>query len=602
MNKNKSPHRLDTRRGISTVVGALFFTVLMIAGFTALALALDAQTDIVNTQRMISETELKKQQERFSIGATTDDSNTLGVFVNNHGQNPVEITSIWVINKTLSDQPAQRFTIPPDAAYVPSGTGSEILSSMPLTMIPDTYDIKVVSTYGTIEEDEIVVNNGFGGSSNILRSQLFTIPPDVIAGQNVTIAMLVTNTGGFPLESVFPAADPPYTNKPSSLIASEMTSSASVDLKPLETVLFKWNAEVSGSLGTKMDFSTYAKGIEPDSGQIYKSSNSTDSITFQIDGGDDGTLIALSKDLLNRPEIFSLIPSPQGYSSTDQSLWGINVVNPINSTMQINKVVIAAFPPGAQNNDQIFDNGGGGCNPQNISPPGTNSWKCPTENTLMWQNRENPIILPPFSTQSFIATVDVGALSGTIPRDSIIVQPSVFTTLGSFGKADYQTTMYNTADSIVNVYLSDVVDSRNNADINSDKVGISPGSVETFNVVLADMDNDPDTKIKPNAKLIINVPREWDDVAILPSSSGFSLPPTINEFGDGSTQIVAETTSYVGDNVNNAVTLSFSAQAPTVSNDQMYVMYVLADGETDHGASSFSIGPLAEILLHVDVP
>ncbi|MDX1596389.1 MAG: hypothetical protein R3327_05555, partial [Nitrosopumilaceae archaeon] len=423
------------RRGISTVVGALFFTVLMIAGFSALALALDAQTDIVDTQRKISNTELKKQQERFSIGANTDENNILELFVNNHGQNPVEITSIWIINKTLTDEPATRFSIPSDSAYIPSGYGSQILSSLPLTMIPDSYDIKVVSTYGTIEKTEL--NVGGTGSSNVLRSQLFTIPPDVISGQNVTIAMLVTNTADFPLESVSPAANPPYTNKPSSLIASELTSVSSANLDPKDTVLFKWNAEVSGPLGTNMAFSTYATGVEPVTGTVYKSANSTDSVTFQIDGGDDGTLIALSKDLLNRPEIFSLIPSPHGYSS-DQALWGINVVNPTNATMEISKVVIAAFPPGAQNNDQVFDNGGSdNCNPENISPPGTNYWKCPTENTLMWQNNANPIILSPFSTQSFLAKVDVGALAGTIPRDSIIVQPSVFTTLGSFGKADY---------------------------------------------------------------------------------------------------------------------------------------------------------------------
>ena len=45
------------RRGLSSVVGALFFTVLMIAGFSVLSLALDAQTDIVTTQRIVSDIE-----------------------------------------------------------------------------------------------------------------------------------------------------------------------------------------------------------------------------------------------------------------------------------------------------------------------------------------------------------------------------------------------------------------------------------------------------------------------------------------------------------------------------------------------------------------
>ena len=62
---NYSSFSTPSRRGISSIVGALIFTVLMIAGFSAMSLALDSQTDIVNTQRVISDTELKKQQEQF---------------------------------------------------------------------------------------------------------------------------------------------------------------------------------------------------------------------------------------------------------------------------------------------------------------------------------------------------------------------------------------------------------------------------------------------------------------------------------------------------------------------------------------------------------
>ena len=90
------------RRGISTVVGALFFTVLMVAGFSVMSLALDAQTDIVTTQRVISDIELKKQQERFGISVSTDASNYLDISVTNLGQYPIGISSFWLINKTLA--------------------------------------------------------------------------------------------------------------------------------------------------------------------------------------------------------------------------------------------------------------------------------------------------------------------------------------------------------------------------------------------------------------------------------------------------------------------------------------------------------------------
>ena len=165
----------NSRRGISTVVGALLFTVLMIAAFSVLSLALDVQTDIVSTQRMVTDVEIKKQQERFGIAAVTDGNNTLSINVNNLGQNPVEISSIWITNKTLTDQPTKRFDIDYNDAFISSGFTSDILKSKTLTLIPDTYDIKIISSFGTIKTIELTVGLGTSGG---LRAEIVTDPPD----------------------------------------------------------------------------------------------------------------------------------------------------------------------------------------------------------------------------------------------------------------------------------------------------------------------------------------------------------------------------------------------------------------------------------------
>ena len=107
----------------------------MIAGFSVLGLALDAQTDIVTTQRIVSDIEIKKQQEQFGVFASTNETSHLSVSVNNQGQNPVEISSIWIINKTLSDQPATRYAITYDDAFIPSGLLSNVLSQQALAKI-----------------------------------------------------------------------------------------------------------------------------------------------------------------------------------------------------------------------------------------------------------------------------------------------------------------------------------------------------------------------------------------------------------------------------------------------------------------------------------
>ena len=574
------------RRGLSSVVGALFFTVLMIAGFSVLSLALDAQTDIVTTQRMVSDVEIKKQQEEFGVLVSTDGNNMLNVSVKNEGQNPVEISSIWITNKTLSDQPATRYDINYDDAFVPSGFSSNVVSSQSLQMTPDTYDIKVISSYGTIQIVEFD-NNG-GGSSN-LRAELITDPPDVIIGQNVTVAMMVTNTGDKPINGVHPGPLDFIPTGTGSVMASSSYTPTSVNLNPGASVMFKWDYQVTGGSGDQLTFSTYATD------DTINSNTSSDVSVLRLptdgsSGQNDPNII--NEELLARPKLFLIIPSPQG-DSPQKSLWGINVANPVNAPMEVSKLSLTAFSPGANNNDKIF---AADCLAENIFPSGTNNWNCPSENIIMWQDQANPIIIPANSTQSFLVKVLPGTIAGQNILESIVVQASVFTNVGSFGKSGYQSTMYDGSEVIGNVYLSSVVDSRSNTDIQSTRVGIVPGNVETFNMVFADMDTDNNTFVQSGAKFVINVPKEWTDVTIL-NNYGFLSSPTVTVFGDGSTQIVGITASNLGTATNTADTIQFSAKAPTVVNDEMYVMYVLAQGQTDN---SFAIGPLAEIVLQVN--
>jgi len=151
-------------------------------------------------------------------------------------------------------------------------------------------------------------------------------------------------------------------------------------------------------------------------------------------------------------------------------------------------------------------------------------------------------------------------------------------------------------DANVNVYLASEIDTRDKTKINATRLYIPENSEQRFHIVLADMDDASITHIKSGAKLIINVPRDWTNV-IIDNNSGFNTP-IIRAIGDSSYQIIAETSGPTGD-TTVARTISFNATAPDVSNNQMYIMYVLAEGVVDTGGSDFAIGPLAEIVLQV---
>jgi hypothetical protein len=585
-------------------VGALFFTVLMIAGFSVLSLALDAQTDIVTTQRIISDIEIKKQQEQFAVFASVDENNLLSMNVKNQGQNPVEISSVWIVNKTLANQPVTRFDVNYDDAFIPSGFTNNVISGQTLEMIPDTYDIKIISSLGTMKIDEIVV--GLGASIGDLRAELITDPPDVVLGKNVTVAMVVTNTGDAEIKNVHPIMQ--SVNGSGFLISpSPSPTPSSVNLEPAESVMFSWDYQVDGVSGNDMVFSALAKGdfklIDDVSSNV-----ASDSILLREAGeGGSGGEVVISNELFGKPQIFMVMPNAVGDENSfeiDRPIWGVNVANPTDQPMFVNKVVIMSFIPRANSQDDVFVkncetiSNGGPEKPATISPTPDN-WSCPESNQLMWRDLINPIEVAPRSVFPFLVGIGSGNMAGTTQdAQNILVQPVVFTTLGQYGKAGYGTTMHTNEVALPNVFLARSPESVASSNVMSELTGIVEGSTVTFNATLADMSSDSVYGISNGTSLIINIPKEWTFQNVI-STNGFTLSPPVT-YPDGSTQIVGTLISSIDDHTE-AKTIQFTATAPSVPKAKMYVMSILANGiATGNSASGvFAVGPIAETVLQV---
>jgi len=158
---------LYQRKGISSIVGGIFFLVLMTSGFTVYYVALNSQAEMLHTQQIIADAEVKKVREDFTISLSVDpsDNDRLAIQVTNKGTNVVEIADAWVVNKTATNQPATKSEIKYDDAFIPAGYSGEILASTPVYLGFGEYDIKVISTLGTIvtEREFNPQNPGFGG-------------------------------------------------------------------------------------------------------------------------------------------------------------------------------------------------------------------------------------------------------------------------------------------------------------------------------------------------------------------------------------------------------------------------------------------------------
>jgi hypothetical protein len=534
---------------------------------------------------------------------------------------------------------------------------------------PQIYKFKAISSLGRIAEDVVVCLKdscttpiappGQGQLSAIV----YMDGPNGINTKNSTAVMFVTNISDVEITDVTPAkgfAPNPVcgdgvaassmwtvTNNPvtpdlftENVTPCEVSPSIAKTLQPYESTLFVWDGEIQGDVGAEFKFCNSVTGTDPDGppGDVNSLPESCDYLTV-IDpndcggcegGGDDDIL---DERFITRPELFLTIPSPfggpgtpiGGASDPDRALWGANVVNPTDTEMLIHKITITAFPPAANSNFLVIGSGNDpqDCSPRDISPgngtiPGSGNgnqirdqeagfWTCPGQNTIMWRNYQNPISLPPQSTFPFLVQLESDIPIAKI-AESVLVDSTVYTTSGSFGKGNYQSTAYPTA-MYANIFATtDWEDPLNRDKIITSYADIPSGVEQEYSIVLTDFDTDGNTFINQTSSIVVNVPRTFSNVVLDMDKSTKIVKnpdlvnpelgnPSVTIHPDNTIQIIAEIDEHIG-NVDGleAAVLTFRATPPTVTTDKLMVMYTLANGE---GTNDSSVGPLTEIILHV---
>lgn len=599
------------KRGVSTIVGTVFFLVLMVAAFSVYFMAIDTQNQFVDTQKLVSSTEKKKSQEDFSIVASTNstDNHRLGVGVINLGPDSIEIVDIWLVNKTNPTTPSQRHELDPADAYIPSSYSSNILETKPLYLADDTsYQIKAVSSLGTIRTTELNV----GGANNLLAN-LVTIPPNPLTGETITVALFVVNTGDGKLLDVTPNVMQRFGSNITTKLPG-FPQPPKTDLGPDDMIIFIWNYKVEGAPGSLQLFRNSVNATEMITG-FKVQSNEADDVIKIIDPS-SGTigLTILNDDLVNKPGIFMIIPGPFGIPdhSAIRGLWGMNVVNPTPDVMNVNRLTISLLTPRANPQDDFFSDGGGSyCDPIRLEP-NIGTFTCPEDNQLEWSNASGPFSIPPFSVQEFLAMARPGSLAGTNNQlDTVITHGVVHTSIGEFGKAGYATSMTDTEDmGVVNLFLSSDIETNDTSTISATVLGIKNGTSQQFNVTLADFEyreiingtwSPPEPKIAADARITINIPKLWNVTNSTINGFG-NFNTTYQQFFDGSSQIIAihNGTELIDGVDTDALTVQFNATAPVVNSTKLFVMYILADGQMEETpGANIDISPLLEVILQV---
>ncbi len=624
------------RRGLSSVVGALFFVILMVSAFSMLGGVLQNQGDMGQTAKIVANADLKKQQEDFKINIYANPPNQLlSVDVENVGQNHVEIPTLIITNSTdaANGFPTKVYDIPSDTWFVAPDYTQNIVSTTPITLKLaqnsediEVYHFKVISSIGTIKTTTVSCDNtrcGQVGTGGSLEATLFLNGPNGINNKTSTVVMFVSNTADVTLTDVQPTegftapmCDDLWTFDNSSatenLFAEDVVScdafpSSSITLDPHTSTMFKWDATISGDVGSVFTFCGAVSGTHPDDGPITSGDPSCDSLTV-IDPNDcggcgtTGTDFIIRDDLYGRPYLYLMFPNPMGDSLNDEGIWGVMVANPTDADIYVSKVIIVPNSPRATSSDKIFleicEDKDTPEKPVTISPT-TDKWTCPDSNQLQWKDTSNPQLIKARSVFPFLVKIGAGTLGGTGDATNIPIEAVVFTTLGQYGKAGYATTVWHDFAAVPNVYLSRNPGSTIDSDIMGELRNIAMGSTITLNATIADMTVNTNYKINAGTKLIINIPADWTLDSIV-SNVGFDDPVDTQTFPDGSSQITGTLTNDIDGN-NDAKTIVFKVTAPVFEEARLYVMHILADG-TSTGKSTpsdLTAGPISETVLQI---
>src|SRR5213593_1891514 len=179
----------NRRRGLSSVVGAVFMILVMIGALNVILLAMRQQDTVTQTLIDKSSSSLSRLNEQISItDIRVTNGNKLNMTVANSGGSTAKLASIYIVNETASPKTQYRYDL--DNAPVDGrASKTNVGTSLALNVKTNTkYSIKVVTAAGNTATSGITSISGVA-----LRMSITIIPPTVSPGSNVTVLFTVTN-------------------------------------------------------------------------------------------------------------------------------------------------------------------------------------------------------------------------------------------------------------------------------------------------------------------------------------------------------------------------------------------------------------------------
>ncbi len=241
---------LRDRRGLSSVIGTVFFIIVFTSAATYVVYSMNQIDKFGAAIIGKSQDDINRNKEAFEVTGVTRDNNKFNITIQNTGQLPVNLTRLWIQNKTDPTWATTKFSI--NQIVAPGQTLIKVGQNLQLSALPtQAYDISLVTERGNTKE--FLVNSA---SQKPLYLQLFVLPDKIPTGFSTTLLFAVTNnmSNNGILTNIVPKLVVGIPSGASATLVSGPEPSIYPILAKGDAAYFKWIYNISGNSGQGINF------------------------------------------------------------------------------------------------------------------------------------------------------------------------------------------------------------------------------------------------------------------------------------------------------------------------------------------------------------
>lgn len=254
---------MKQRRGISTIIGAVFFVIAFMSTVGYVTYSMNLLDNFGNAILVKNEEKIDREREEFEIVKVTRDNNRFNVTLQNTGNLPIEFTRVWIENTTDTDDTDRIFKFDINQVANPGETVTKIGQNLPVALLPtQAYDLKILTDRGNAQE--VSVNSA---NQAPLYMRLYALPSSVPTTFPTTLLLAVTNNMtnknvllNVQPNSAFTESIDKFINCPSGACSYTYVSGPDPPSYPVlragDTAYFRWEYTLSGLDNDAITFTT----------------------------------------------------------------------------------------------------------------------------------------------------------------------------------------------------------------------------------------------------------------------------------------------------------------------------------------------------------